>query len=74
MPRYTKPAVVLTALGALTLTAFGSGAADAAGTDNASTGSGAPSHVAAESVSWNHGTAQANKRIMERFTSEFLPR
>jgi len=73
MRRYTKPAVVLTALGALTLTAFGSGAADAAGTDKASSGSGAPSRVAAESVSWNHGTAQVNKRIMERFTSEFLP-
>lgn len=73
MRRYTKPAVVVTALGALSLAAFGSGAADAAGTADGNTGSGSSSRVTAESVSWNHGTAQLNKRIMQRFTSEFLP-
>jgi steroid delta-isomerase-like uncharacterized protein len=73
MRRYTKPAVVVTALGALGLAAFGSGAADAAGTADGNTGSGSPYRGTAESVSWNHGTAQVNKRIMERFTSEFLP-
>jgi len=72
MRRYTKPAVVVTALGTLGLAAFGSGAADAAGTADGNTGSGAASRVTAESASWNHGTAQLNKRIMQRFTSEFL--
>ncbi|MFH9002055.1 ester cyclase [Streptomyces afghaniensis] len=71
MRRYTKPAVVVTALGALSLAAFGSGAA--AGTADRTTGSGSPSRVTAESVSWNHGTARMNKRIMERYTSEYLP-
>ncbi|MFC9683861.1 ester cyclase [Streptomyces sp. NPDC056948] len=70
MRRYTKLAVVVTALGALGLAAFGSGAADAAG---GNAGSGSSSRVTAESVSWNHGTAQVNKRVMQRFTSEFLP-
>ena len=73
MRRYTKPAVVVTALGTLGLAAFGSGAADAAGTVDGNPGSGAASRVTAESASWNHGTAQLNKRIMQRFTSEFLP-
>lgn len=73
MRRYTKPAVVVTALGTLGLAAFGSGAADAAGTADGNPGSGAASRVTAESASWNHGTAQLNKRIMQRFTSEFLP-
>jgi len=72
MRRYSKPAVVVTALGALGLAAFGSGAADAAGGADGNTGSGSPYRGTAESVSWNHGTAQVNKRIMERFTSEFL--
>jgi steroid delta-isomerase-like uncharacterized protein len=73
MRRYTKPAVVVTALGALGLAAFGSGVADAAGTADGNTGSASPSRVTAESVPWNHGTTQVNKRIMQRFTSEFLP-
>jgi steroid delta-isomerase-like uncharacterized protein len=73
MRRYTKPAVAVTALGALGLAAFGSGAADAAGTAVGHAGSGSSSSVTAESVSWNHGTAQLNKRVMQRFTSEFLP-
>ncbi|GAB2975140.1 hypothetical protein GCM10023080_044750 [Streptomyces pseudoechinosporeus] len=73
MRRYTKPAAVVTALGALSLAAFGSGAADAVGTADRTTGSGSPSRVTAESVSWNHRTAQVNKRIMERYTSEYLP-
>ncbi|WP_262055670.1 ester cyclase [Streptomyces sp. STR69] len=73
MRRYTKPAVVVTALGTLGLAAFGSGAADAAGTADGNPDSGASSRVTAESASWNHGTAQLNKRIMQRFTSEFLP-
>ncbi|KPI04532.1 protein of unknown function DUF1486 [Actinobacteria bacterium OK006] len=72
MRRHTKPAVVLTTLAALTLSAFGAGAADAAGTAGGTTDSGSTSRAAADSFSWNHGTAQ-NKRIMERFTSEFLP-
>ncbi|WP_329333647.1 ester cyclase [Streptomyces sp. NBC_01352] len=73
MRRYTKPAAVATALGALSLAAFGSGAADAAGSADRSTGSGSESRVTAVSDSWNHGTAQVNKRIMERYTSEYLP-
>ncbi|MEU3619076.1 ester cyclase [Streptomyces sp. NPDC006872] len=73
MRLHTKPAVVVTALGALGLAAFGSGAADAAGTAGGNTGSGSSSRVTAESVSWNRATAQANKRVMARFTSEFLP-
>ncbi|CAM5645754.1 hypothetical protein SALBM311S_12179 [Streptomyces alboniger] len=73
MRRYAKPAAVVAALGALSLAAFGTGAADAAGTADRATGSGSPSRVTAESVSWNHGTAQVNKRIMERYTSEYLP-
>ncbi|WTP58463.1 ester cyclase [Streptomyces phaeochromogenes] len=84
MRRYKKRAVVVTALGALGLAAFGAGAADAVGTvhgntgtsksTSTETGSRSPSHVSAESASWSHGTtAQANKRIMQRFTSEFLP-
>jgi steroid delta-isomerase-like uncharacterized protein len=73
MRRYTKPAVVVTALGAFGLAAFGSGAADAAGTTDSGTGAGSSSRVTAESVSWNHGTAQLNKRVMQRFTGEFLP-
>lgn len=71
MRRRTKPAAVVTALGALSLAAFGPGAA--ADTADRTTGSGSPSRVTAESVSWNHGTAQLNKRIMERCTSEYLP-
>ncbi|WP_405876673.1 ester cyclase [Streptomyces sp. NBC_00005] len=70
MRRDTKPAVVVTALGMLGLAAFGSGAADAA---DGNTVSGSSTRVTAEPVSWNHGTAQLNKRIMQRFTSEFLP-
>ncbi|MEU8863171.1 ester cyclase [Streptomyces umbrinus] len=84
MRRYKKRAVVVTALGALGLAAFGAGAADAVGTvhgnagadtgSSSSSSSRAPSLVSAESASWSHGTtAQANKRIMQRFTSEFLP-
>nr|WP_248297405.1 ester cyclase [Streptomyces sp. S1D4-11] len=73
MRRYTKPAVALTTLGALTLAALGSGAADAAGTAGGTTDSGSTSRAAAESLSWKHGTARVNKRIMERFTREFLP-
>ncbi|MEU0644425.1 ester cyclase [Streptomyces umbrinus] len=84
MRRYKKRAVVVTALGALGLAAFGAGAADAVGTvhgntgtnksTSTETGSRSPSRVSAESASWSHGTtAQANKRIMQRFTSEFLP-
>ncbi len=73
MRRYTKPAVVVTALGTLGLAVFGSGAADAAGTADARPGSGSSTRVTADSGSWNHGTAQLNKRIMQRFTSEFLP-
>ncbi|MFF2513951.1 ester cyclase [Streptomyces sp. NPDC058086] len=73
MRRYTKPAVALTTLAALTLAALGSGAADAAGTAGGTTDPGSTSRAAAESFSWKHGTAQMNKRIMERFTTEFLP-
>ncbi|MBZ3905415.1 ester cyclase [Streptomyces griseiscabiei] len=73
MRRYTKPAVVVTALGALGLAAFGTGAADAAGTVGGHAGSGSSPRITAESASWNHGTAQVNKRVMQRFTSEFLP-
>ncbi|MFF4518870.1 ester cyclase [Streptomyces mirabilis] len=76
MRRHTKPAVVLTTLAALTLSAFGAGAADAAGTAGGTTDSGSTSRAAADSFSWNQwnqGTARVNKRIMERFTSEFLP-
>ncbi|MEV4040869.1 ester cyclase [Streptomyces umbrinus] len=79
MRRYKKRAVVVTALGALGLAAFGAGAADAVGTVHGNAGadtgssSRAPSRVSAESASWSHRTAQANKRIMQRFTSEFLP-
>ncbi|GHB69581.1 hypothetical protein GCM10010306_074140 [Streptomyces umbrinus] len=83
MRRYKKRAVVVTALGALGLAAFGAGAADAVGTvhgntgtsksTSTETGSRSPSRVSAESASWSHRTAQANKRIMQRFTSEFLP-
>ncbi|MFD8217456.1 ester cyclase [Streptomyces sp. NPDC059697] len=73
MRRYTKPAVALTTLGALALAALGSGAADAAGTADGTADSGSTSRAAAESLSWKHGTARVNKRIMERFTSEFLP-
>ncbi|MFE4627415.1 ester cyclase [Streptomyces mirabilis] len=75
MPRHTKPAVVLTTLAALTLSAFGAGAADAAGTAGGTADSGPTSRAAADSISWNQwnqGTARVNKRIMERFTSEFL--
>ncbi|MFJ1534489.1 ester cyclase [Streptomyces mirabilis] len=76
MRRHTKPAVVLTTPAALTLSAFGASAADAAGTAGGTTGSGSTSRAAADSFSWNQwnqGTARVNKRIMERFTSEFLP-
>ncbi|MGW3976293.1 ester cyclase [Streptomyces mirabilis] len=69
MRRLTKAGIAVTALGALSLSAYGASAADTAGTTHGHTGSAG----GAESVSWNHGTAQANKRIMERFTSEFLP-
>ncbi|MFJ4648957.1 ester cyclase [Streptomyces bobili] len=65
MRRYTRPALVVTTLGALSLAAFGTGAA--ADTADANTGSGSPSRATAESVSWNH------KRVMERYTSEYLP-
>ncbi|WP_052425306.1 ester cyclase [Streptomyces fulvoviolaceus] len=68
MRRHTKAAVVVTTLGALSLSAYAANAADTASTTTVSTGS-----AAAESTSWHHGSAQANKRIMERFTSEFLP-
>ncbi len=73
MRRYAKQAAVVTALGALSLAALGSGAVDAAATADRATGSGSPSRGTAESVSWNHGTAQVNKRIIERYTSEYLP-
>ncbi|MFD8926374.1 ester cyclase [Streptomyces mirabilis] len=76
MRRHTKPAVVLTTPAALTLSAFGASAADAAGTAGGTTDSGSTSRAAADSFSWNQwnqGTARVNKRIMERFTSEFLP-
>ncbi|MFI0451414.1 ester cyclase [Actinomadura sp. 6N118] len=73
MRRYTKPAVVVTALGALSLAVLGSGAAVAAGTADGSTGPGSPSRVTAESASWNHGITQVNKRIVQRYTSEYLP-
>ncbi|MER5181022.1 ester cyclase [Streptomyces sp. NPDC002896] len=68
MRRSNKAALVVTAVAALSASAYGVSAADM-GTATVNTGS----TVAADSVSWNHGTAQANKRIMERFTSEFLP-
>jgi steroid delta-isomerase-like uncharacterized protein len=73
MRRYTKSAVVVTALGAFSLAGFGSGAADAAGTISGNTGPGPSSRITAESASWNHGISQVNKRIMQRYTSEFLP-
>ncbi|MFI1355379.1 ester cyclase [Streptomyces sp. NPDC020898] len=73
MRRFAKPAAVVTALGALSLAAFGSGAVDAAGAAGRDTGSGSPSRVTAESVSWSHGSTQVNKRIIERYTSEYLP-
>ncbi|MDP4510241.1 ester cyclase [Nonomuraea turcica] len=73
MRRYTKPAVVVTALGALSLAVFGSGAADAASTVGGNTGSGPSPRITAESASWHHGISQVNKRIMQRYSSEFLP-
>ncbi|MFF7601662.1 ester cyclase [Streptomyces mirabilis] len=73
MRRHTKPAVVLTTLAALTLSAFGAGAADAAGAAGGTSDSGSSARAGADSFSWNHETARVNKRIMERFTSEFLP-
>jgi steroid delta-isomerase-like uncharacterized protein len=57
-------AVVLAALAALTLSACGSGGAAAAGTAAGTT-------TSAESDT--HLTAESNKRIMERWTTEFLP-
>jgi steroid delta-isomerase-like uncharacterized protein len=72
MRRCTKPAVVVTALIALSLTVLGSGAADAAGPGGGNTGSGS-SRIAAESTSGNHGLSQRNKRIVQRYTSEYLP-
>jgi steroid delta-isomerase-like uncharacterized protein len=71
MRRYAKPAAVVTALGAASLVAFGSGAS--ADTADRTTGPGSPSRVTAESVAWNHGITQVNKRIIERYTSEYLP-
>jgi steroid delta-isomerase-like uncharacterized protein len=73
MRRYTKPAVVVTALVALSLTVLGSGAADAAGSGGGNTGFGPSSRITAESSSWNHGISQLNKRIVQRYTSEYLP-
>jgi steroid delta-isomerase-like uncharacterized protein len=70
MRRYTKLAVVVTALGALSVAVLGSGAAAAAGSN---TGYGPSSRITAESASSNHGISQANKRIVERYTSEYLP-
>jgi hypothetical protein len=49
MRRHTKPAVVLTTLAALTLSAFGAGAADAAGTAGGTTDSGSTSRATADS-------------------------
>jgi steroid delta-isomerase-like uncharacterized protein len=57
-------AVVLAALAALTLSACGSDGAAAAGTAAGTT-------TSAESDT--HLTAESNKRIMERWTTEFLP-
>jgi steroid delta-isomerase-like uncharacterized protein len=64
MRRRNMPAVVLAALAALTLSACGSGGAAAAGTAAGTT-------TSAESDT--HLTAESNKRIMERWTTEFLP-
>jgi len=61
MNRRIKLAAVLAALAALTLSACGSGREDAAG---AASGN-ASSSAFAES--------ESNKRIMERFSGEFLP-
>src|SRR5688572_24207160 len=67
MRRRNMLAVVLAALAALTLSACGSGGAAAAGTaaGNAGTTTSAGSDT--------HLTAESNKRIMERWTTEFLP-
>jgi steroid delta-isomerase-like uncharacterized protein len=64
---------MLTTLAALTLSAFGAGAADAVGTAGGTTDPGSTSRAGADSFSWNHRTARVNKHVMERFTSEFLP-
>jgi steroid delta-isomerase-like uncharacterized protein len=64
MRRRNMLAVVLAALAALTLSACGSGGAAAAGTAAGTT-------TSAESDT--HLTAESNKRIMERWTTEFLP-
>jgi steroid delta-isomerase-like uncharacterized protein len=73
MRRYTKLAVVVTALGALSLGLFGSSVADAAGLGGGNTGSGSSSRITAESAPGNHGISQLNKRIIQRYTSEYLP-
>jgi steroid delta-isomerase-like uncharacterized protein len=73
MRRYTQWAVVVTALGALTLGIVGTGAADAASSGGGSTGSGSSSRTTAESASGKHGISQLNKRIIQRYTSEYLP-
>ncbi|PUB32000.1 steroid delta-isomerase-like uncharacterized protein [Promicromonospora sp. AC04] len=72
MSRFTKPAVVLTTLATLTLSALVPGVAGAAGTADAGTTSETTSRVVEKSDARDLRTAQENKRIMERFTSEFL--
>jgi len=68
MHRRNKLAVVLAALAALTLAACGSGGDAAAGTANGNASSAASAESDTRQV-----TAESNKRIMERFTGEFLP-
>jgi len=69
MHRHNKIVVVLAALAGLTLSACGSGSEDAASAASGPTSSSA----FAETDTSNHVTAESNKRIMERFTGEFLP-
>src|SRR5690349_21437654 len=73
MRRYTKWAVVVAALGALTLGIFGTGAADATSSDGATTGVGSSSRITVKSVSGTHGISQLNKSIVQRYTREYLP-
>jgi steroid delta-isomerase-like uncharacterized protein len=67
MRRRNMLAVVLAALAALTLSACGSGGAAAAGTAAGNAGT----TTSAEPDT--HLTAESNKRIMQRWTTEFLP-
>jgi len=72
MHRILKPAVVLTALAALTLTGCGSTGENTAGAVGDSATSAGPT-TSAGSGTTNQPIGEVNERIMERFTREFLP-